>query len=255
MAGVSLERGNNPKGLLPPGPGSLLPQVPPHDLHDRAVLEPVPVCPFLQGHALLKKCRPDPKNACPIDPSHVTCSRVVSKFYDQLDTKYDGSIMSVKKKIDLNVILSIDAIISRIREEFGLANDQELAARLGLSQSDFSHRKRRGSLLPYLVQFVIDENVNLDRIIAGRTTRPHDVPPLVADLLDRARRVLMSGNGLATDALSKNILYFSHTIELEGQITEMKRELTSLRTLVNDLLARHETKEEAEGGSEQDCAM
>lgn len=163
--------------------------------------------------------------------------------------------MSVKKKLDLNVILSIDAIISRIREEFGLANDHELAARLGLSQSDFSHRKRRGSLLPYLVQFVIDENVNLDRMIAGRTTRPHDVPPLVADLLDRARRVLMSGNGLATDALSKNILYFSHTIELEGQITEMKRELTSLRTLVNDLLARHETKEEVEGGSEQDCAM
>lgn len=45
--------------------------------------------------------------------------------------------------------------------------DKHVAAILGLSPQDFSNRKKRGSLLPVVIEWAINENVNLDWLIRG----------------------------------------------------------------------------------------
>jgi hypothetical protein len=228
--------------------------VPPHDLYDRAVLEPVPVCPFLQGHALPEKCRPDPKNACPIDPSHVTCPRVVSKFRYPLDGVHDY-VNSVKTKIHGHVII-INQVLERFRHACGFTSDRDVAKVFQISPSDLANRKKRGTLLPLILVEAIHRNVNANWILTGagsqfladKNSQPKSADPAtpvpVIELLGRAKKVLTSGNTLAVDALSKNILYFSDAIEMEGQLNQMKTEIASLRTLVNDFLAKYEGKEE-----------
>ncbi len=73
--------------------------------------------------------------------------------------------MSTGKK---NIIIDSIALVSRIREACKIASDKELAEILGFSQEDFSARKRRGSILPFIIEYAINNNVDLNWLITGR---------------------------------------------------------------------------------------
>lgn len=76
-------------------------------------------------------------------------------------------------------MVNLDLIIERIEKLKGITGDKHVAAILGISPQDFSNRKKRGSLLPVIFEWAINETVNLDWLIKGdeRTVVAEESPP------------------------------------------------------------------------------
>lgn len=71
--------------------------------------------------------------------------------------------MSSKKFQKVN----LDEILSRVRLQTGLRTSKNLAQLFGLSPSNFSNRKKRATLLPVIVEWAINEDVNLQWLLTG----------------------------------------------------------------------------------------
>ena len=137
-----------------------------------------------------------------------------------------------RKKItnsELNIILT------RIKSIRNLKNDKDIAALLNISNSDFSNRKKRGTLFPLITQWAIDEKVNIDLLIKGdedKTAVEHcvhernaayETKKSVDDLLEAVRKVLTSGNKMAAEMLEKNILYLVRAVDVEKRTAKIKK--------------------------------
>lgn len=284
MTGVTIERVQNPEGLLAPGPGSLLPQMPPHDPEHGAVLKPMPVGELLEGHPPLKQCRPHPKNACPAVPSHVICLCIVSNFRYQFDPKLDITDVATEKSATTERIY--EERLKRLRDSLGLRTQNQLAVHLQVSTSYLADVKT-GKAHPgrKFINSLFRIGANPEWFLTGEgemLIRPAEKTPAdeipaaskeVKQYLMLAREVLSSDNTLASDALERNIVYFAHAVrsekrlaeserrlvESEKRMSEMEAVITTLKRAVNQL---EETvrdiesgKEEGEGGSEQDAVM
>ncbi|VVS95321.1 helix-turn-helix domain-containing protein [Desulfoluna spongiiphila] len=66
-------------------------------------------------------------------------------------------------------MIDLGPILSRLKEAANLSFDKDIAVLLGISAPDFSMRKKRGSLLPIIIEWAINNNVNLDWLIKGAT--------------------------------------------------------------------------------------
>lgn len=55
-----------------------------------------------------------------------------------------------------------EVLLKKIMKLKGFELEKEIAALLGLSPPDFSARKKKGTLLPLILEWAINENVNLD---------------------------------------------------------------------------------------------
>ncbi|MDD2853853.1 MAG: helix-turn-helix domain-containing protein [Desulfuromonadaceae bacterium] len=64
--------------------------------------------------------------------------------------------------------MNFDLIIKKIMSKKGFDDEKEVAKLFGLSGPDLSNRKKRGSLLPFIVDWAINENVNLDWLIKDK---------------------------------------------------------------------------------------
>lgn len=67
-------------------------------------------------------------------------------------------------------MIDLDKIIERIKSTTNLKYNKEVAETLGLSPADFSLRKKRGTILTIIIQWAINQNVNLDWLITGKET-------------------------------------------------------------------------------------
>jgi hypothetical protein len=65
----------------------------------------------------------------------------------------------------------IEKIIMRIKQYAGVKNDKDLAALLGLSSSNFTRRKQRGSLMPVIIEWGIDQGLDLDWLLKGENAK------------------------------------------------------------------------------------
>lgn len=73
-------------------------------------------------------------------------------------------------------IVNIEDVISRAKMFTNSKTNKELSERLGISQSDFSNRKKRNSLLPLLIEMAFHEKVNSDWLLTGEgDIRPDEV--------------------------------------------------------------------------------
>ncbi len=63
--------------------------------------------------------------------------------------------------------MKVNDVINRIKKHAGLKNDKDIAVLLGLSAADFSNRKKRGTLLPVVLEWAVNENVNLQWLVHG----------------------------------------------------------------------------------------
>lgn len=65
-------------------------------------------------------------------------------------------------------MINFNEILSRIKSITGLKLNKEIADLFGLSDADLCLRKKRGTLLPIIVQWAINQNINLDYLITGK---------------------------------------------------------------------------------------
>ncbi|MFH1215744.1 MAG: hypothetical protein V1706_04495 [Pseudomonadota bacterium] len=110
----------------------------------------------------------------------------------------------------MNEKVDIEEIIDRLKKKTSLSTNKDIADLLGLSPTDYCNRKKRGTLLPLLIDWAMNEKVDLQYFIVedkyqneatGHGQIGND--PEVAELLEGARRVLKSDNPLAFDALER----------------------------------------------------
>ena len=130
-----------------------------------------------------------------------------------------------------NDIVSIKSIVDRAKRAAEVKTDKELAVIIGISKEDFGNRKKRGTILPLLVKWAANENVDLNFLITGRIigSPALDSDPEFGELIESTRRILTSGNLKAINALKQNINYLEHSIEEEKkqqeEIETIKKEL------------------------------
>lgn len=134
-------------------------------------------------------------------------------------------------------MVNLDGVIGRLKKIRGISQDKDIALLLGISAPDLSNRKKRGTLLPLIIDLAINENVNLHWLITGKDSKASveilDPNPEVAELMEGARRVLKSGNTVAFDALERNIRYFDYAIKQEKRMAEMEKRLRALEKQKN----------------------
>ncbi len=64
-------------------------------------------------------------------------------------------------------MVNFDDVIKRLLEIKGKSQGKEAAQLLGISPADLSNRKKRGTLLPLLIEWAMQEEVNLHWFITG----------------------------------------------------------------------------------------
>lgn len=98
-------------------------------------------------------------------------------------------------------------IISRIKYLTGKKRDKELADLFNISPADFLNRKKRGTLLPLIIEWGIHESVNLDWLLTGQgpvcrqtatvndsaLDAAHGIDPKTSEFLRMTHDVLASG--------------------------------------------------------------
>lgn len=69
----------------------------------------------------------------------------------------------------LTIKVNYSEVLERIKELKGLKHQKEVAQILGLSEQDFSQRKRRGTLLFIIQRWAERENIDLNTLLFGKT--------------------------------------------------------------------------------------
>ena len=69
-------------------------------------------------------------------------------------------------------MVNFPEIIEKIMANKGIANEKDVAKVLEISPQDFSNRKKRGSLLPVVVEWALRENVSIDWLLTGEAGQP-----------------------------------------------------------------------------------
>lgn len=62
---------------------------------------------------------------------------------------------------------NVDEILTRLKLVAKLKNDKDIAELFGIAPSDFSNRKKRGSLTPLLMEWCKQEGVSFDWLLSG----------------------------------------------------------------------------------------
>lgn len=69
-------------------------------------------------------------------------------------------------------MINIDVVVENIKALKGLKVDKEVADLMGLSAADFSNRKKRGTLLPLVLEWAVEEDVSLDWLTTDYSETP-----------------------------------------------------------------------------------
>lgn len=123
--------------------------------------------------------------------------------------------------------------------EFAKGKPATFAKNVGIPHSTFhNYTKGRMPHSKYLIYIRDKYNINIDWVLTGKgnkyikegedAQKTLDENPIIAELLECARRVLKSGNQVAFEALERNIRYFAHTIEMEKRLRNFESRLADL---------------------------
>lgn len=65
--------------------------------------------------------------------------------------------------------MDIDVVLERIKSYAGTRNDKDIARLFGVGPSDFSARKKRGTLLPLVIEWCLRQEMDIDLLLRGAT--------------------------------------------------------------------------------------
>lgn len=126
-------------------------------------------------------------------------------------------------------MVNFDLVIKRIEDLKGVRGDKHVAAILGLSPQDFSNRKKRGSLLPAIFEWAINESVNLDWLIKGQECDP-EAKPAIGD-----QSVVYAMFGTDTEMQEIVDLLQKRVPELKGNVLKILKAKAGLKDALNEM--------------------
>jgi len=115
-------------------------------------------------------------------------------------------------------MINLDNVVQRLLKIKGLSQGKEAANILGISPADFSNRKKRGSLLPLLVEWAEREGINLQWFITG------DEPNLAETEKRRKFQIFNEAEEWLNEEVNKNPkreIWFE--VEFERAFEEFKK--------------------------------
>lgn len=128
-------------------------------------------------------------------------------------------------------MVDFDLIINRVCviKDITSAKAKDVASVLGISPQDFSNRKKRGTLLPVIVDWALKESVNLNWLLKGETERSETadklegLKPLILDtkqwhgvLHVKLQRVLDEGDKVKLEAIKGMLKAFDPGEKKQG---------------------------------------
>jgi len=134
-------------------------------------------------------------------------------------------------------------IISRIKYLTGKKRDKELADLFNISPADFLNRKKRGTLLPLIIEWGIHESVNLDWLLTGQgpMRRGREAPaagepvqPYTttnekhAEIFALVREILESGDDLIIRSFHERLKDYRIALRRNDETRSLKQQLGSL---------------------------
>lgn len=96
----------------------------------------------------------------------------------------------VNKKI--NEIINFSEVIERIKKLEGKKEDKEIAKIFGLSNPDLNNRMKRGTLLPQIIIWAVNEKVNLDWLLTGQEPEKAKLIPEVAGEIEIIEKIRLN---------------------------------------------------------------
>ena len=67
--------------------------------------------------------------------------------------------------------INLDVVLARLKKMKGFATNKEVAKIFGISEPDFSRRKKKGTLLPLVIAWALGNQVNIDWLLTGRSSK------------------------------------------------------------------------------------
>ena len=238
MTAVELECREDFQSHIPAWTGISPPPMPPYHLDHRVELEPMLPGECAQRKVMREKIRTEAiENACSSGDFHLSCSSLVSKCWDS-STSYRTSGQQL-----FGCIVG-EPLSERLKVLRVAANrtQAQFAAYMGVTLNTYQ-RYEKGAQVPGADKIAGLKNhlkdVSLSWLLVGigemlelplgtSYTQEAEEDPEIAELLMRAREVLKSGNQLAFDALSRNIMYFAHAVKIEKRLNEMEARMAAM---------------------------
>ena len=124
--------------------------------------------------------------------------------------------------------VSIKCIVDRAKDISGKTTDRELSEIIGISSADFGNRKKRGTLLPLLIKWAANENVDLNYLIKGKEREKTEERPTKKFLLlvDQWLTELITSDPGRSDWFKYNFIdaFPRFEVWLNAKETEAKKE-------------------------------
>jgi hypothetical protein len=141
-------------------------------------------------------------------------------------------VNSVNNKIHDKV--NLDEILFRLKEAYSFTEDRQLAELFAISQQDLSNRKKRGTLLPFIINSALNKNVNLQWLFTGKGQMiAVEIPesqesslkdPKIRKLFGAITKILNSDDRKFIKKLEILVQDFEEFESLKGQIEGLKED-------------------------------
>jgi len=153
----------------------------------------------------------------------------------------------------MNDTVNYSEIINRIKSIECLRHNKDVAAIWDLSETDFSNRKRRGTLLSLLVNYGINKGLDLNWLITGRQSATQvnndagesltcQLSPDAQEAFRSIRRILESGDKATIRTLRMHITTFEKSFEMYQDNLTLKNDIALLKVEIDKLKRQQDPK-------------
>lgn len=144
-------------------------------------------------------------------------------------------------------MVNFSEIANRIKNLTGKKRDKELAELFNISPADYLNRKKRGTLLPLIIQWAIHESVNIHWLLTGEgpmrlereapLTQPYPNTNKHAEVYALVREILESGDDFVIKALKERLADYRVSVAMNRERRSIQQRLARIEQILERSLA------------------
>lgn len=165
-------------------------------------------------------------------------------------------------------MINLDDIINRLKVFYNTENDNDIADKIDMHPSNFSQRKKRGTLFEPLIKLAINEKLNVDWLLTGEgPIRVEEKTGAMAasqeqvqyangrydDVYSDVREILASGDDFIIRALRERLKDFRIAVSMNHERRDLKQRLTLLENEMRAMKGGGGSPGERPGGASTDA--